>query len=41
MYTKGEAKDLSKIFIDFIMSSENKESVESLGFISGAEMKVK
>jgi len=41
MYTKGEAKDLSKTFIDFVMSGDNKESVESLGFISGAEMKVK
>ena len=41
MYTKGEAKDLSKRFIDFVMSSDNKESVETLGFISGAEMKVK
>lgn len=41
MYTKGEAKDLTKSFIEFVTSADNKESVEALGFISGAEMKVK
>ena len=41
MYTKGEAKDIAKSFIEFVTSSDNKDSVESLGFISGAEMKVK
>jgi len=41
MYTKGEAKDLAKNFIDYVTSSDNKDSVESLGFISGSEMKVK
>ena len=41
MYTKGEAKDLTKSFIEFVTSADNKESVETLGFISGAEMKVK
>ena len=41
MYTKGEAKDAVKTFIDFVTSADNKESIESLGFISGAEMKVK
>nr|WP_312291591.1 phosphate ABC transporter substrate-binding protein [Clostridium chromiireducens] len=41
MYTKGESKDLSKAFIDFVMSNENKENLETLGFISGSEMKVK
>lgn len=41
MYTKGEAKDASKSFIDFLTSSDNKDSIESLGFISGSEMKVK
>lgn len=41
MYTKGEAKDAVKTFIDFVTSDDNKESIESLGFISGAEMKVK
>jgi len=41
MYTKGEATGLTKTFIDFVTSSDNKESIESLGFISGSEMKVK
>lgn len=41
MYTKGEATGLAKTYIEFITSSDNKESVESLGFISGSEMKVK
>lgn len=40
MYTKGETKDISKEFIEFIMSDENKENVEKLGFISGSEMKI-
>ena len=41
MYTKGEATGLTKEFIEFISSSDNSSSIESLGFISGAEMKVK
>ena len=41
MYTKGEATGISKSFIEFVTSSDNKDSVETLGFISGAEMKVK
>jgi len=41
MYTKGDAKDATKSFIDFVTSSDNKDSIESLGFISGSEMKVK
>lgn len=41
MYTKGEATGLAKSYIDFVTSSDNKESIESLGFISGSEMKVK
>ncbi|WP_294156453.1 phosphate ABC transporter substrate-binding protein [uncultured Clostridium sp.] len=41
MYTKGEADEASKAFIEFISGSDNKESVENLGFISGNEMKVK
>jgi phosphate transport system substrate-binding protein len=41
MYTKGEATGLTKEFIDFISSSHNSSSIESLGFISGNEMKVK
>ena len=41
MYTKGEATGLSKSFIEFVTSADNNSNVESLGFISGAEMKVK
>ncbi|PRR84123.1 phosphate ABC transporter substrate-binding protein [Clostridium vincentii] len=41
MYTKGEATGLSKTFIDYVLSSDNVEAVEELGFISGSEMKVK
>lgn len=39
MYTKGEAKGLSKRFIDFIDSKENAENVDSLGLIRGSEIK--
>ncbi|AOR23208.1 phosphate ABC transporter substrate-binding protein [Clostridium taeniosporum] len=41
MYTKGEAEGLSKEFINFITSEENKESIENLGFIPGSEIKEK
>ncbi|MBY6917020.1 phosphate ABC transporter substrate-binding protein [Clostridium botulinum] len=41
MYTKGESEGLSKEFINFITSEDNKESIENLGFISGAEIKEK
>ena len=41
MYTKGEAKEPVKSYIDFVMSSENKASVESQAFVSAADMKVK
>lgn len=41
MYTKGEAKDLTKAFIDYMMSSENKALIEKLGYISSIDMKVK
>ncbi|AIY81366.1 phosphate ABC transporter substrate-binding protein [Clostridium botulinum] len=41
MYTKGEAEGLSKEFINFITSEDNKESIENLGFISGSEIKEK
>jgi len=41
MYTKGEAKEPVKSFIDFVMSSDNKASVESQAFVSAADMKVK
>ena len=41
MYTKGDAEGLSKEFINFITSEDNKESIENLGFISGTEIKEK
>lgn len=39
MYTKGEAKDLSKAFIDYMMSDENKPLVEKLGYIPSSDLK--
>ena len=39
MYTKGEANGLSKEFIDFVGSSDNKESIENLGLIQGSDIK--
>lgn len=41
MYTKGEAKDLSKTFIDYMMSSESAPLVEKLGYIPASDMKTK
>lgn len=41
MYTKGEATGVAKAFIDYISSSDNKDSVEKLGYISSADMKTK
>ena len=41
MYTKGEATGIAKSFLEFVTSADNSSNVESLGFISGAEMKVK
>lgn len=41
MYTKGEAKDLSKAFIDYMIGDENKELVKKLGYIPMSEMKNK
>jgi phosphate transport system substrate-binding protein len=40
MYTKGEAKDLAKAYIDYVMSDDNKKTASDLGFISVGEMKV-
>lgn len=39
MYTKGEANGLSKEFIDFVGSDDNKEVIEKLGLIQGSEIK--
>lgn len=41
MYTRGEPTGLAKEFIEFVSSVDNNSSVESLGFISAAEMNVK
>lgn len=41
MYTRGKPTGLAKEFIEFVSSVDNNSSVESLGFISAAEMKVK
>lgn len=41
MYTKGEAKDLTKAFLDYMVSAENKELIEKLGYIPASDMKVK
>lgn len=38
MYTKGEAKDLSKAFIDYMMSADNKDLISKLGYISASDI---
>ncbi|MBE6068302.1 MAG: phosphate ABC transporter substrate-binding protein [Clostridium lundense] len=39
MYTKGEATGLTKAFIDYMMSDENKAVVEKLGYIPATDIK--
>jgi len=39
MYTKGEAKGLTKSFLDFMVSDENKKNVKKLGYIPISELK--
>ncbi|MCT8976899.1 phosphate ABC transporter substrate-binding protein [Clostridium sp. CX1] len=41
MYTKGEAKDLTKTFLDYMVSDENKPIVEKMGYIPISDMKIK
>ena len=41
MYTKGEASELAKALIEYIMSADNKAIVEKTGYISASDMKVK
>lgn len=41
MYTKGEPKDLSRTFIDYMVSEENKALIEKSGYIPASDMKVK
>lgn len=39
MYTNGKATDAEQALIDYIMSDDNKEVVEILGYIPGSDMK--
>lgn len=41
MYTKGEAKDLSKAFIEYMTSEENRPLIEKLGYIPASDIKTK
>lgn len=41
MYTKGDAKDLSKEFISFMINDENKSLIKNLGYIPMSEIKNK
>lgn len=40
MYTKGEAADVAKAFIDYMMSDEFKSTIVEMGYIPNSEMKV-
>jgi phosphate transport system substrate-binding protein len=40
MYTKGEAKDLTKAFLDYMVSDDVKPLISKLGYIPVGEMKV-
>lgn len=40
MYTKGEAKDVTKAFLDFMVSDEVKPLIDKLGYIPTKDMKV-
>ena len=40
MYTKGEGNELTKEFIKYIVSEENKEVIKSLGFIPTSDIKI-
>lgn len=39
MYTKGEATGLSKAFLDYMISDENKTLIKKLGYIPSSEIK--
>jgi phosphate transport system substrate-binding protein len=41
MYTKGEATGLAKDFIDYVTNKVDQSVLDNLGFVSGANMKVK
>ncbi len=40
MYTKGEAKDLAKVFLDYMGSDEVKSMETTMGYIASSDMKV-
>ncbi|MDW8801104.1 phosphate ABC transporter substrate-binding protein [Clostridium sp. A1-XYC3] len=40
MYTRGEPKELSKTFIDYMKSDESKALIEKSGYIPASDMKV-
>lgn len=40
MYTKGEAKDVTKAFLDYMGSSDVKATIDKLGYIPTVDMKV-
>ncbi|MHC6179540.1 phosphate ABC transporter substrate-binding protein [Clostridium sp. JNZ X4-2] len=39
MYTKGEAKGVAKAYIDYVLSSENTDTIKKLGYIPMSDMK--
>ena len=39
MYTKGEPEGLTKEFLEYMMSDDNKENVEKLGYIPIGDFK--
>ncbi|MBR9646995.1 phosphate ABC transporter substrate-binding protein [Clostridium tyrobutyricum] len=41
MYTKGEPKELSKAFIEYVLDDANKETITKLGYIPMSDIKAK
>ncbi|MHC1683269.1 MAG: phosphate ABC transporter substrate-binding protein [Clostridiaceae bacterium] len=39
MYTNGEPNEVTKAFLDYMLSDENKKAIEDLGYIPGSELK--
>lgn len=39
MYTKGQPDEVTKAFLDYMVSDENKSVIEGLGYIPGSELK--
>jgi phosphate transport system substrate-binding protein len=40
MYTKGETKDIAKVFLEYMVSEEVKPIITKLGYIPISDMKV-